>query len=285
MDIISKTLPIQLDNGIHLEKEDAQEYGRSLNEKYLTSEPYPHIVIDDFLPANIIDLVGDNFPVGTTNIEQHFEKGYTGLHKRQISPYACDPRILNLFHFFNSAPMLQFLEELTSIRGLIPDTYFSGGGLHETYTGGLLGIHSDFRIKEGVHLLRRLNIIIYLNEDWTTEYGGCLELWDPDMTNCVSSIAPIKNRCVIFNTDEHSNHGHPKPLNTPLGISRKSMALYYYTASEHVYDEVGFSRTLYKARPDDSAKVKRVTKRRERRDKRKIVKAKVSKFLKKLFRS
>lgn len=280
----SKTIPIKFDGSAQLDIGDAQEYGRSFNEDYVNAEPFPHIAIDDFLPQRMLQVFQEKFPDESTDMEQLFEKGYTGLHKRQISPYACCPEMASLFQFFNSAPMLQFLEELTSIKGLIADSYFSGGGLHETYPGGLLGVHSDFRIKAGVHLLRRLNIIIYLNEDWKEEYGGYLELWNPEMTSCVKSIAPISNRCVIFNTDEKSNHGHPDPLNTPEDITRRSIALYYYTASERIYDEIGFNRTLYKARPDDSAKVKRLTKRRENRDKRKIFKARSLSFIRGFFK-
>ena len=108
--------------------------------------------------------------------------GYAGLHKRQILPEECDAPARQLFHFFNSQPMLEFLEGLTTIQALIPDPYFVGGGYHETGRGGKLGIHADFRINEQLHLHRRLNVIIYLNEDWETPYGGKLELWDREMT-------------------------------------------------------------------------------------------------------
>ena len=279
----SEAIPIKFINGWHLDIKDAQAFGRNLSGDYLESEPFHHLVIDDFLPADMLASLAVNFPAQPTDMEQTFERAHTGLHKRQISPYACDPEIVNLFLFFNSAPVLQFLEQLTSITGLIGDSYFSGGGFHETYTGGSLAIHSDFRIKEGVHLERRLNIIIYLNENWQASYGGNLELWDPDMKDCFKSIEPVKNRCVIFDTGENSNHGHPDPLTTPAGISRRSIALYYYTASESVYNELGYSRTLYKARPGDSLIMKLQIKNRERRDRRKSQTGKSTNFIKRLF--
>ena len=121
-----------------------------------------------------------------------------------------------LFHFFNSRPMLEFLEGLTTIQGLLPDPYFVGGGYHETGRGGKLGIHADFRVNEQLHLDRRVNVIIYLNESWP-EWGGHLELWDRDMTVKCKEIAPVFNRCVVFNTDATSYHGHPEPLQHPKG--------------------------------------------------------------------
>ena len=65
-------------------------------------------------------------------------------------------------------------------------------------------------------------MLIYLNKNWYTEFGGNLELWDDKMLKAVTSIEPIFNRCVIFNTDEKSYHGHPEPLNCPKNIYRFS---------------------------------------------------------------
>jgi hypothetical protein len=177
--------------------------------------------------------------------------GYAGLHKRQILPEECDAAARRLFHFFNSQPVLEFLEGLTSIQALIPDPYFLGGGFHETARGGKLGIHADFRVNEQLHLHRRLNLIIYLNDAWDESYGGNLELWSRDMSSKQREVAPLFNRCVIFNTDATSYHGHPNPLATPDGVFRRSIALYYYTASREIYNEIPNLSTIYHARPGD----------------------------------
>jgi hypothetical protein len=76
---------------------------------------------------------------------------------------------------------------------------------------------------------RRLNAILYLNKNWKEEYAGFLELWDMQRKVRIANIAPLFNRLVIFETNEISYHGHPVPLNTPDGMSRKSLAVYYYT--------------------------------------------------------
>ena len=72
------------------------------------------------------------------------------------------------------------------------------------------------------------------------------------MKSKVDSVAPLINRCVIFNTDAYSYHGHPEPLNTPNEITRKSIALYYYTASKKVYEDTTAHSTMYIASPSDS---------------------------------
>jgi hypothetical protein len=132
-----------------------------------------------------------------------------------------------------------------------------GGGYHETARGGKLGIHADFRINPQLHLHRRINVIIYLNEHWEESYGGNLELWSRDMTVKCKEIAPLFNRCVIFNTDAESYHGHPDPLTTPDGVFRRSIALYYYTASREIYKEVPNTSTIYHARPADDVSTRR----------------------------
>lgn len=255
------TLPITINDGIHLDSKAAKAFGESLSGEYCFADPFPHIVIDNFLPNVLIDKILNNFPKDKLENDVVFEMGYAGLHKRQVAPVDCNGFCRDMFGFFNSAPIVQFLESLTTIPSLIPDPYFTGGGFHETSTGGKLGIHADFRINNQLHLNRRLNMIIYLNKEWEEEYGGKLELWDKSMQNKVHSIAPIYNRCVIFNTDADSFHGHPDPLTTPENIKRRSLALYYYTASKRIYDDSVSHSTMYKARANEDAATKREIRR------------------------
>ena len=254
---MTPVLPLQLDAGLFLDHAEARRIGESLSERYCFAEPFPHIVLDNFLPEDVIRMALDNFPVSQLKSDRVFEMGYAGLHKRQVLPAECNPAARSLFHFFNSQPMLQFLEGLSAIPGLLPDPYFVGGGFHETTRGGKLGVHADFRINQELHLHRRMNVIVYLNPEWDDAYGGHLELWDRQMKNWVKAVAPIWNRCVIFNTDADSFHGHPDPLTTPEGIARRSMALYYYTASKEIYKEVPSTDTIYHARPTDDPATQR----------------------------
>ena len=250
-------LSIDLADGLNLDHTQARSIGEELSASYCFAEPFPHIVLDDFLPADVARMALEHFPMQSLKSDRVFQIGYAGHHKRQILPAECDAEARQLFHFFNSQPMLAFLEGLTSIQGLIPDPYFTGGGYHETGRGGKLGIHADFRVNEQLHLHRRLNVIVYLNEHWEASYGGNLELWSRDMREKKREVAPLFNRCVIFNTDATSYHGHPDPLTTPEGVFRRSIALYYYTASKEIYNEVPNNSTIYHARPDDDPATRR----------------------------
>jgi len=255
-------LPIDIvDGSLHLDYARARAIGEAMSGDYCFAEPFPHIVLDDFLPEAVARLALANFPAQALRSDRVFEMGYAGLHKRQILPEDCTAPARGLFHFFNSRPLLEFLEGLSTIQGLLPDPYFVGGGYHETARGGKLGVHADFRINDQLHVHRRMNVIIYLNERWEEEWGGFLELWDRSMTAKVRSVAPVFNRCVVFNTDADSFHGHPDPLMTPDGVFRRSIALYYYTASRAIYDEVPSTSTIYHARPGDDPQTRREARR------------------------
>lgn len=252
--MINVTLPITLSDYFALDSVQARDIGEKLAETYRVAEPFPHIVIDEFLPAAIADRILCEFPAAAGN-DKVFNEGYQGLRKRQICPEDCSGFARGLFAFFNSTPVLQFLESLTGIKGLISDPYFDGGGFHEISTGGRLGIHADFRIHKRLNIQRRLNLLLYLNKNWRPEWGGELELWDRAMTTKVRGVQPIFNRCVVFSTDRDSFHGHPDPLLCPDNVTRKSIALYYYTASERIHEDIPDTSTFYKARPDDDASV------------------------------
>jgi Rps23 Pro-64 3,4-dihydroxylase Tpa1-like proline 4-hydroxylase len=248
---IKATIPINLNKVLYLDVDKAKEFGHLYSEIYKKAEEYPHIVIDNFLPRWMIEEIYNEFPIEQNIKDKLFETIFTGMHKRQILPYWCEEKTQRIFNFFNSSPFIRFLESITSIDALLGDPHFGGGGFHEIKSGGHLGIHADFKIQTEIHLIRRINVLIYLNKNWKEEYGGNLELWNKTMTKKVRSIEPIFNRCVIFNTDSSSYHGHPDPLNTPENITRKSIALYYYTASKRVYEEFPTHSTMYKARPFD----------------------------------
>jgi Rps23 Pro-64 3,4-dihydroxylase Tpa1-like proline 4-hydroxylase len=249
-------LPIDMSDGLSMDSQEAKALGQMLHEDYKKADPFEHMVMDGFLPDELIARVRRDFPAEKLASDVVFEIGYAGHHKRQILPLECNASAREFFAFMNSAPVLQFLEGLTGIDALLPDPYFEGGGFHEISYGGKLGVHADFRINEQLHVQRRLNLLIYLNEDWNDEWHGQLELWDKTMSECRAKVSPLWNRCVVFSTDADTWHGHPDELLVPDGVKRRSVALYYYTASKAVYGEVPNLGTIYQARPTDDASVK-----------------------------
>jgi Rps23 Pro-64 3,4-dihydroxylase Tpa1-like proline 4-hydroxylase len=217
---------------------------------YAQAAPFPHVVIDDFLPPALLKSVLHEFPqvnsVQWQTFENSAEKKLASTHELQMGELT-----RFLLYQLNSSTFLTFLEQLTGIDGLIPDPHFVGGGLHQIERGGYLKMHVDFNRYDRLKLDRRLNLLIYLNQDWSDAYGGHLELWDQAMTHCGKKILPIFNRCVIFSTTDSSYHGHPEPLTCPEDMTRKSLALYYYSNGRPVSEMGSAHSTIFRSRPGE----------------------------------
>jgi hypothetical protein len=220
---------------------------------YVTADPFPHVVIDNFLPDEAIERVRMEIPEPG---DSHWFTFQDARGKKLVSTAEWELGTATRFLLYqlNSSVFIDFLEMLTGIPGLVPDPHFWGGGVHQIARGGFLKIHSDFNEHPRLKLDRRLNLLLYLNHGWHEEWGGHLELWNREMTECRKKILPIFGRCVIFSTTDFANHGHPDPLNCPEHETRKSLALYYYS-NGRPRDEIAGRRysTLFRRRPGEKS--------------------------------
>ena len=220
-------------------------------ERYLTAKPFPHISLDNFLRPEVLDAVVRDFPARDSEPwEAMVDKDQKKFAANVVSKMA--PSVRRVLYFLNSREIVNFLEKLTGIEGLIPDPHYAGGGCHELRPGGFLKVHADFNWHKQMRLDRRINLLLYLNKDWQPEYGGNLELWDTTMTHKVAEYAPLFNRCVIFNTTDNSYHGNPVPVSCPPDRSRRSLAFYYYTNGRPAGEVSQSHGTLFKNRPGEA---------------------------------
>ena len=178
-------------NFLNLDK-IATEY----NQIYEKAEPFPNIVFDNFFSNEILDKVLKNFPKNIQDIGNEYNTKAENLN----DPLKFSNDTNNFINYLNSAQFVKFLNKLTGIKEtLVTDPYLLGGGLHELRNGGYLNIHADFNQHRSMKLDRRLNMLIYLNKNWSENNGGQLELWDRKMQKCVKNIIPIFNR-TLFST-------------------------------------------------------------------------------------
>jgi hypothetical protein len=180
---------------------------------------------------------------------KHYNENKLGKTKREEFP----ANIGRVIDEFNSPRFTAFMSKLTGIHGLMADPSLDGGGMHQTERGGFLNVHADFTMhhyQKQWH--RRVNLILYLNPAWQKDWGGELELWDRGMKQCVTRIPPLFNCAGIFNTDESSFHGYPEPIQFPEGVTRRSLALYYYTLETD--PNYTAKSTDYRPRPGEGLK-------------------------------
>lgn len=223
-------------------------------QNYKEADPYPHVFIENFVnDTNMLDQIIEEYK---NYVCWGYDPKSTNYQvKKFFSPW-CDanindipPTTKRLMNYFNSRPVLDKLEKLTGISGLIADPHFVGGGMHRIDRGGRLSVHSDFNKHPNKPWYRRINLLLYLNKNWQDSWGGDLQLWNKDITAAVKSSSPLYNRAVIFNTTPTAYHGHPHELNCPNGVSRNSIAIYYFSMDRPDHEKDNTTSATWKNIP------------------------------------
>ncbi len=219
--------------------------------------PFPHFKIDNFLDEAFAEQVLHSFPSFEESLKvgRSF-KAVNEQRKVQVTDAQLFPEPIAELNLALASPeFLELLSEVFEIPDLLADEELVGGGIHQTGARGHLDVHVDFNYIKERELHRRLNILIYFNKDWRSEWGGNIELWDREVKTCHHSFAPIFNRCVVFATSEISYHG-VTAVRCPDSVSRKSFAAYYYTREAPPHWNGQAHSTVFRARPNELLKGK-----------------------------
>lgn len=195
--------------------------------------PFPHWTCADFIPMDLVRQINAEWP-GADYPGWRVESGRKSKKASLLFPARLPPAAQALAEVMMSPETLARLSVITGIE-LLPDPWFKegpiiprlGGGLHEIHQNGLLGMHLDFS-EHPSGLTRCLNLLVYLNVEWESAWGGALELAASRESPSEKVIYPHGGTAVMFRTTDRSWHGHPYPLRCPPHKSRRSVALYYY---------------------------------------------------------
>lgn len=198
-----------------------------LRAAYQSANPYPYVVIDNFLKPEFAQRIHDEARATAAN--QDASNGITQSLKVACTNWdAFGKDTHRLISYFNSAEFIGSIGRVVGTDNLFGDPELEGGGIHLTRRGGFLKMHTDFNWHARLEADRRINILLYLNKDWKKEYRGELVLADIPQKN-TASVEPVFNRMVIFNTNDATLHGHPDALMFPDDYPRASIAMYYYS--------------------------------------------------------
>lgn len=196
-------------------------------------EPFDHWIIDDFFPPDKAQRITENFPAYDDKRWYFYENPIE--NKKTLQDWLrFPPEIYQTLQDLCSNDFIETIKSITLIKNLYPDYGLHGGGLHMHGRGGNLNIHKDYSIHPKLKMQRKLNLIVYMSDDWDPAWGGGLELWsnNPETNRpgeLVKTIEPKFNRAILFDTTQDSWHGLPSPLTCPEGKYRKSLAVYYLT--------------------------------------------------------
>src|SRR5690349_6860358 len=220
---------------------------------FLHADPFKHVAIENFFEPAFAERLLADFPSFNPHLAKN-EVGLAGGKAVNTNIREISPTYQELYELIASQPFLDFVGRLSGIPDLILDPKMYGGGTHDNRHGQDLDPHVDFNYDEAQQLHRRLNLIVYLNEDWKTEWGGAIEIHsnprDP-ASNRIRAYDPLFNRCVMFETNEYSWHGFPR-INLPPDkrhLSRKSISIYLYTKDRPAEEIAPLHRTFYVQRP------------------------------------
>ncbi|MGQ0799501.1 MAG: 2OG-Fe(II) oxygenase [Pseudomarimonas sp.] len=212
------------------------------------SRPFRHTVIDGFFDPAVCAGMLEEFPGFDTRYAVN-ELGEVGGKAVRSSVAELGPTYAQVDRYIQSPAFLDYVSRLTGIPDLLYDPDYEGGGTHENRDGQGLEVHIDFNYHPRTGFHRRLNLIVYLNPEWDAGWGGELRLVEDPWSGIGSThaVAPLFNRCVVFETNEVSWHGFQQIRLPPerAEVTRKSFAIYLYTRERPVAETAPPHATIY----------------------------------------
>ena len=206
-----------------------------LNKKFNNNNPFNHIVIDNFLNNDYAEKMLINFPTDYSNWHKYcnpieYKFAFDDINK-------LDDSLKDYFYLLSTPQFINKINVLTGIEKLELDPYLHGAGLHSHGRYGKLDIHLDYEKHPFSNKERRINIILFINNEWKDEWKGANELWHNDFDECIKKTNIKFNRAIIFKTNDISWHGMPEKILCPDNMFRKSLAYYYISPTITKKDE------------------------------------------------
>jgi len=230
----------------------------ALRDDYRSAAPYPHLVLDNLFPNEILDnVLSESSELANSKwVHEHHDQMIKSNLRSAVDLEGESYRFASFLH---SAGFLYFLSEITGVEALLPDPYLTGAGFHMIAAGGKFDVHVDRNTDHHSGMLRRLAMLIYLNKSWKHEYGGQFELWNSTGTQCEKSVEPIFNRTVIFEVGDKNFHG-VRPVIPVRGVARRSFAAYFHTVGDGVVAHKSiFSPPAFQSRSQPYRRILRET--------------------------
>ena len=102
-----------------------------------SENPFKHLFIDNFFETNFANRLLENFPELDSELWERTNDQAIEVKMRSkwTSEFDIPEKIVDAIRIMNSALFLQSLSNALGIPKLIPDPYFSGGGLNVTCGG------------------------------------------------------------------------------------------------------------------------------------------------------
>lgn len=213
-----------------------------LHNEFIKGKPVPSILIPNFLKTETaLELYNES------QYDDSAWKVFTrnGSYMKEYNNIELLPNAYKFYSYIHSKPFLDWLQQLTGIKGLIPDPHLVGAGYSKSFNGDILKVHTDFNWNDTLRLYRAVSLIVYLTPDWQEEWGGGLSFFDDNREEVISTLPCLFNNCAVWKYDERAFHGYTKPISCPDDKSRNSIRAFYYTSQIENVDTFKPHRSLY----------------------------------------
>jgi|SRR5579859_833187 len=153
----------------------------------LSTDPWPHLVLDDFLPATVLQEC--LCEIGAQDYDFEIENRGTGRIEFSLLKSKVAWRAIY------SKETIALLSLAFGVKvKLNRDNYVQLRRMNDATPE--FPVHNDFASKEDT-----IASLLYLSPGWTNTSGGRLHLYKTESQNVPSlSIAPLSNRLVAFRT-------------------------------------------------------------------------------------
>jgi Rps23 Pro-64 3,4-dihydroxylase Tpa1-like proline 4-hydroxylase len=204
---------------------------QDLQTKYLTAQPFPHLILDNFCDVEKLNRAYDSIP----ELDNKSRDYAFANNKFEKSNYkVLCPELEELYNDLASERFNNILAFVTAKKVFVDPKNF-GGGLHQGKKNSFLDMHLDFNYHPlNKNWYRELNLLLYLNKDWKSEYGGELKIKDL-RTNEEASLEVPFNRLIIQQCAPYTLHGYDM-TSFPAGRYRTSIATYAYQVHERLVE-------------------------------------------------
>lgn len=193
--------------------------------------PFQHLILDDAFSPEVAGPCLQNYPSLSNDCWEFSNIPGVEVKARSTwtSEFDAPDGIVDVVRILNSAPLLRAMSKRFGIPKLMPDPYFTGGGLNCSSSGGQLDVHVDGNYHDASGMHRRMNALLYLNPNYQSDWGGEFGIYENAGDTLVKTVEPVHNRLLIFDTHDKSYHGIPNLVKFPPTEPRRSIILYFYT--------------------------------------------------------
>jgi len=222
-----------------------------LKKLFLTNNPFPHVVIDDFLEKDVFDNLLKEFNEFYNSNKNEGRNYQTEAEKNKWSSQglSLSPFLKNIGEYLASEENRKWLTEITGFKNISAVKNFNSkeiGFFSMMKKGSYLGPHIDHMFDmtgdQGYHVL---NIILYVSEKWDPNWGGNTFLRNRK-SKSYASVEFKPNRALVFMHSPLSEHG-TSLVSEFSEADRMTIYFDYYCSDKNPYRHTEYNFKLVKS--------------------------------------